>query len=278
MKDFDGQPTTAAFVVRDKLGHVYPNPARRLAPDFFFHNQVYRADGESISLPPGEYTVEISRGPEYLIQHTTLDVKPGVASQPAEFHLTRWIHPAEPALVFRRSSRACGRMRPLRQSHRRRDPGRHDAAHPRRRPERRLRAELGALLVHAKAIFRGESLCAVAARLSDAVRRRGVRLSVVALRPFLPAAFERGRLSRHDGSEEWPSWTQPSWPGESSKGPLSATAIADTACSSPITCPAANGNSRTPAEFRAPGTDARPTRCPITPCRSSTASAPTNTS
>ncbi len=94
VEDFDGQPTMAAFVVRDKLGRVYPNPARRLAPDFFFHNQVYRADGESISLPPGEYTVEFSRGPEYLVQHTTLNVKTGVPTQRAEFHLTRWIHPA----------------------------------------------------------------------------------------------------------------------------------------------------------------------------------------
>ena len=94
VKDFDGRPTTAAFVVRDKLGRVYPNPARRLAPDFFFHNQVYRADGESIALPPGDYTVEVSRGPEYLIQHTVLNVKTDVPSQRAEFHLTRWIHPA----------------------------------------------------------------------------------------------------------------------------------------------------------------------------------------
>ena len=45
VKDFDGQPTTAAFVIRDKHGRVYPNPARRVAPDFFFHNQIYRADG-----------------------------------------------------------------------------------------------------------------------------------------------------------------------------------------------------------------------------------------
>ena len=35
---------------------MYPNPAKRLAPDFFFHNQIYRHDGESVVLPPGRYT------------------------------------------------------------------------------------------------------------------------------------------------------------------------------------------------------------------------------
>lgn len=94
VKDFDGQPTTASFTFRDKLGHIYPNPARRLAPDFFFQNQVYRADGESVSLPPGEYTVETARGPEYRIQHSKLEVKGNAPTQRAEFHLVRWIHPA----------------------------------------------------------------------------------------------------------------------------------------------------------------------------------------
>jgi hypothetical protein len=94
VKDFDGKPTTASFVVRDKQGRVYPNPARRLAPDFFFHDQVYRADGESIDLPPGEYTVEYTRGPEYLDETRTVTVRPGT-TQNEEFHLTRWIHPAE---------------------------------------------------------------------------------------------------------------------------------------------------------------------------------------
>lgn len=93
--DFDGKPTTAAFVIRDKFDRVYPNPARRLAPDFFFHNQIYRSDGESVHLPPGEYTVEVSRGPEYLVETHKLAVASGVVSQSAEFRLHRWIHPAE---------------------------------------------------------------------------------------------------------------------------------------------------------------------------------------
>jgi hypothetical protein len=91
--DFDGAPTSAAFVVRDKFGRIYPNPARRLAPDFFFHNQVYRADGESLHLPPGDFSFEISRGPEYHVQKHTVTVKEGVVSQVAAFKLDRWIHP-----------------------------------------------------------------------------------------------------------------------------------------------------------------------------------------
>ncbi|MFM9963964.1 MAG: CehA/McbA family metallohydrolase [Planctomycetaceae bacterium] len=93
VKDFDGEPTSAAFVIRDRRGNVFPNPARRLSPDFFFHNQIYRADGESVNLSPGEYSVEVSRGPEYIVQTHSLTVKPGV-SQKADYKLTRWTHPA----------------------------------------------------------------------------------------------------------------------------------------------------------------------------------------
>lgn len=77
VKDHDGTPTTAAFVIRDTHGKIYPNPARRLAPDFFFHNQIYRADGESVSLAPGDYVVEVSRGPEYQPQTQALSVQAG---------------------------------------------------------------------------------------------------------------------------------------------------------------------------------------------------------
>jgi hypothetical protein len=94
VRDFDGEPTTAAFVIRDQLNRVYPNPARRLAPDFFFHNQIYRADGESVHLPPGEYVVEVSRGPEYLVETSPLSVGEKIVSQRADFQLKRWIHPA----------------------------------------------------------------------------------------------------------------------------------------------------------------------------------------
>lgn len=94
VKDHDGEPTSAAFVVRDQDGRVYPNPARRLAPDFYFHDQVYRADGESILLPPGKFSVTISRGPEYYPETREIVVGTGYVSQKVDFKLKRWIHPA----------------------------------------------------------------------------------------------------------------------------------------------------------------------------------------
>jgi len=88
--DESGKPTTASFVIRDKQDHVYPLQAKRLAPDFFFHPQVYRADGESIELPAGEYDVECTRGPEYLARKQTIQVSER-KDQTFIFRLERWI-------------------------------------------------------------------------------------------------------------------------------------------------------------------------------------------
>ncbi len=94
VRDHDDTPTTASFVFRDRFGRVHPNPARRLAPDFFFHDQVYRADGESIVLPPGDYSVELSRGPEYRVTTRSITIPTGVATHREEFRLERWIQPS----------------------------------------------------------------------------------------------------------------------------------------------------------------------------------------
>ena len=94
VKDFDGAATSAGFVIKDQRGRIYPNPARRLAPDFFFHDQVYRADGESILLPPGKYSVTVSRGPEYRVQTQSVTIMPDAAKQAIDVRLQRWIHPA----------------------------------------------------------------------------------------------------------------------------------------------------------------------------------------
>ncbi len=92
--DFDDKPTTGGFLIRDDKNRVYPSQAKRLAPDFFFHPQVYRADGESVALPPGNYTVEYSRGPEYRKRTQNLKVA-DTSPQSMTFRLERWIDPAK---------------------------------------------------------------------------------------------------------------------------------------------------------------------------------------
>jgi hypothetical protein len=93
VKDVDGSPAMASFVVRDQRGRVYPARSRRLAPDFFFHDQIYRTTGESILLPPGEYDVAFTRGPEYLVDRRKIRVPDGVKSHREAFQLRRWVHP-----------------------------------------------------------------------------------------------------------------------------------------------------------------------------------------
>ena len=90
--DENGKPTTAAFVIRDSAQRVYPSQAKRLAPDFAFHPQIYRADGEVLKLPSGEYTVMFERGPESIRQVRKLVVvgKPVTAT----FQVKRWIDPS----------------------------------------------------------------------------------------------------------------------------------------------------------------------------------------
>ena len=93
VKDADGRPAMASFIFRDRLGRVYPSPSRRLAPDFFFHPQIYRYSGESVPLPPGTFQVEYTRGPEYRTQTRTIKV-PRTQTHHEAFQLQRWVHMA----------------------------------------------------------------------------------------------------------------------------------------------------------------------------------------
>jgi hypothetical protein len=92
--DADGLPTTASFIFQDNVGRIYPNPVKRLAPDLYFQPQVYRADGESILLPPNSYVVTFTGGPEYVPQTRKFVV---TAEAPTEltFRLKRWVNPAK---------------------------------------------------------------------------------------------------------------------------------------------------------------------------------------
>jgi hypothetical protein len=89
----NGKPVMAAFIFRDAHGRVYPSQSRRLAPDFGFHPQIYRADGETVLLQLGKYTVTYTRGPEYLVSQKEITV-PATATHEETFRLERWIHPA----------------------------------------------------------------------------------------------------------------------------------------------------------------------------------------
>jgi hypothetical protein len=93
VRDEKGQPAMASFVIRDRLNRLYPNPAKRLAPDFFFQPQIYRADGESISLPAGYYNITYTGGPEYLA-HTKEFAVDDKGPAELSFQLERWIDPA----------------------------------------------------------------------------------------------------------------------------------------------------------------------------------------
>jgi hypothetical protein len=88
--DERGKPATASFLIRDGHEHVYPAQAKRLAPDFAFHPQIYRADGEKIKLPAGDYQVEFTRGPEYVVKRQPIKVSAG-KPQTFTFNLERWI-------------------------------------------------------------------------------------------------------------------------------------------------------------------------------------------
>ncbi|MGE4181429.1 MAG: CehA/McbA family metallohydrolase [Limisphaerales bacterium] len=90
--DEHGEPTVGALLIRDAQGRVYPSQAKRLAPDFSFHPQVYRGHGESLRLPPGNYSIQFSRGPESIAKTEWISVD----RQPltVRFQSERWIDPS----------------------------------------------------------------------------------------------------------------------------------------------------------------------------------------
>jgi hypothetical protein len=93
IRDHDGSPATASFVIRDAAGHVHPPQAKRLAPDFYFQPQIYRSDGDTVLLPPGPLTVECTRGPEYRMVRREVTIPHGTTGE-LSFRLQRWIDTA----------------------------------------------------------------------------------------------------------------------------------------------------------------------------------------
>jgi hypothetical protein len=94
VKDEKGQPAMASFIIRDRLKRLYPMPSKRLAPDLFFQPQIYRADGETVQLPAGYYTAEVTGGPEY-VTHTREFAIDENGPKELTFQLDRWIDPSQ---------------------------------------------------------------------------------------------------------------------------------------------------------------------------------------
>jgi hypothetical protein len=92
VREPDGSSSVAAVTVRDAQGRSYPSTAMRLAPDMFFHEHVYRATGEVLRLPDGDYVVSARRGPEY--RETRQDVRIEAGTDAVELRLDRWVDPA----------------------------------------------------------------------------------------------------------------------------------------------------------------------------------------
>lgn len=93
VRDENGEPCIGALLITDRSGRVYPSQAKRIAPDFFFHPQVYRGDGETIRLPDGEYEVAFSRGPESLVEKRHVRITAGTKA--LAFQVKRWIDPSK---------------------------------------------------------------------------------------------------------------------------------------------------------------------------------------
>ena len=92
IKDETGKPTVGRFTFTDKAGHVFPPQAKRIAPDLFFQSQVYRPDGGTVLLPPGEFVMEYGRGPEYRLKRQKVTVAEGGKIDVA---VERWIDPVQ---------------------------------------------------------------------------------------------------------------------------------------------------------------------------------------
>lgn len=92
VRESDGSSCMAAITVRDPLGRSYPSKAMRLAPDMFFQEQVYRATGEVIQLPAGDYEISAKRGPEY--REVRMDAAIEADTKEVSIVLDRWVDPA----------------------------------------------------------------------------------------------------------------------------------------------------------------------------------------
>ncbi|MDH3712054.1 MAG: CehA/McbA family metallohydrolase, partial [Cyclobacteriaceae bacterium] len=92
VRDESGETVQARFVIRDSNGHIFPSQSQRQPPDFWFHAQIYRTEGQMVRLPDGKYEVICTRGPEYLAQTRQIEIRGSEID--ISFELKRWIDPS----------------------------------------------------------------------------------------------------------------------------------------------------------------------------------------
>ena len=193
VRDEHGKPTTASFEIRDRQRRVYPSPAKRLAPDFGFHPQVYRADGETVRLPDGEYTIDFARGPESVAQR--LRVKIGADTRELAFQVeavdrSRAVSAGGRAIIT--STPPAARTTRIRRGRPRPDMMRHCLGE-----DLKVGANLtwGPCFDYQKQFFTGKDDGVSHASVSAALRLRGQRLWLARIRASVPAAAEGADVS-----------------------------------------------------------------------------------
>ena len=91
--DENGHATTGMFLIRDGQGRIYPSQAKRLAPDFAFHPQIYLERSGKVKTARGSIRSRVWAGPEYLVEKRPFEI--AGTKQTLEFKLKRWIDPSK---------------------------------------------------------------------------------------------------------------------------------------------------------------------------------------
>jgi len=130
----------ASLIIQDRHDHVYPPQVRQIAPDMAFHPQIYRADGENVLLPDGDYEVSSWARTGVL---AAVAANSNIRGRPEDRDQASTVDRSRPmGMVFRRYAYSQCRLRALRASHGGRGAGNYDPPCSRRWTGHPLRASI----------------------------------------------------------------------------------------------------------------------------------------